>query len=122
MALAGLILLCIWIWAPQLVAIFNSEQNAVLASYAIPGIRLYFIGFLFAGFNIVCTGYLEATEAALGASVTSLLRGFVAIIFFAFLLSYFFDMTGVWVAFPVAELVTALVATYAVIIQMKKQK
>lgn len=122
LVLAGLILLCIWIWAPQLVAIFNSEQNAVLASYAIPGIRLYFIGFLFAGFNIVCTGYLGATEAALSASVTSLLRGFVAIIFFAFLLSYFFGMTGVWIAFPVAELVTALVATYAVTIQIKKQK
>jgi Na+-driven multidrug efflux pump len=83
LSLAVLILLLIWILAPQLVAIFNSEQNAVLASYAIPGIRLYFIGFIFAGFNIVCTGYLGATEAALGASVTSLLRGFVAIIFFA---------------------------------------
>lgn len=122
LSLAVLILLLIWILAPQLVAIFNSEQNAVMASYAIPGIRLYFIGFLFAGFNIVCTGYLGATEAALGASVTSLLRGFVAIIFFAFLLSRFFGMTGVWVAFPVAECVTALVAVYAVAIQIKKQK
>lgn len=122
LSLAVLILLLIWILAPQLVAIFNSEQNAVLASYAIPGIRLYFIGFIFAGFNIVCTGYLGATEAALGASITSLLRGFVAIIFFAFLLSHFFGMTGVWVAFPVAECVTALVAVYAVAIQSKKQK
>ena len=122
LSLAVLILLLIWILAPQLVAIFNSEQNAVLASYAIPGIRLYFIGFIFAGFNIVCTGYLGATEAALGASITSLLRGFVAIIFFAFLLSHFFGMIGVWVAFPVAECVTALVAVYAVAIQIKKQK
>ena len=122
LVLAGLILLLIWIFAPQLVSIFNSEQNALLASYAIPGIRLYFIGFIFAGFNIVCTGYLGATEAALGASVTSLLRGFVAIISFAFLLSHFFGMTGVWIAFPVAECVTALVAVYAVAIQAKKQK
>ena len=37
----------------SLVSLFNSEHSAELAAYAHTGMRLYFIGFLFAGINIV---------------------------------------------------------------------
>ena len=48
----------------MIVAVFNSENNAEMASYAVFGVRLYFTGFLFAGFNIIGTGFLSATESA----------------------------------------------------------
>ena len=38
------------------------------------------------------------------------MRGFVAILIFAFALSAVFGMTGVWLAFPAAELVTMLLS------------
>ncbi len=112
LVLASLIIIFVCLFAPAIVDIFNSEQNAQLALYAVPGIRLYFIGFLFAGFNIVCTGYFSATAQALAAGITSLLRGFIAIIGCAFLLSFLFGMNGVWCAFAVAEFITALVAVF----------
>lgn len=107
--LAVLILGVVFIGAEGIVAVFNSEQNLELAAYAKTGLRLYFIGFLFAGINIVGAGVLSAIEAARWAFVTSILRGFVAILIAAFTLSALFGMNGVWLAFPVAEFATLFV-------------
>lgn len=98
----------------QIVWIFNSEKNAQMASYAVTGIHLYFIGFLFAGFNIVGTGYLSATEVAGWAFITSILRGFIAVPVLAFILSALFGMTGIWLTFTAAELLTASVMFIAI--------
>lgn len=92
-----------------IVSIFNSEGNVQMADYAALGIRWYFIGFLFAGFNIVATGYLSATGSAGWAFAASAMRGFIAIILCALVLSRLFGMIGIWMAFPGAELLTLLV-------------
>lgn len=107
-------------WAEPIVAIFNSEQNQQMAAYANMGVGLYFIGFLFAGFNIVGTGFLSATEVAGWAFATSILRGFVAIIVCAFVMAQMFGMIGIWLAFPVAELLTTVVMIYAVVYAARK--
>ena len=46
-----------------LVGIFNSESSAQMAQFAHMGMRLYFVGYFFAGFNIVAAGYLSAPTA-----------------------------------------------------------
>lgn len=64
---------------------------------------------LFAGINIVGTAILSAVESTKYAFAASISRGFVAIIFFAFILSAIFGLNGVWMAFPAAEFVTMLI-------------
>lgn len=100
-------------FAGNIVAVFNSEQDVVLARYGMEGIRLYFLGFLFAGINIVGTGFLSAVEEAKMAFLTSILRGFVAIILSAVFMAMMFGMMGIWLAFPVAELITLIATTIA---------
>ena len=78
------------------------------ARFAHNGMRLYFVGYFFAGFNIVAAGYLSATNRPVEASVTSICRGMVAIVVCSLVLSRLFGMNGVWAAFPVSELLTAL--------------
>ena len=78
--LSVLIIVITNLWADIIVEVFNSERNHQLASYVAEGVKLYFVGFLFAGFNIVGAGYLSAAESAGWAFVTSILRGFVAIL------------------------------------------
>lgn len=95
-------------FAGTLVAVFNSQHSAQLADYAIPGLRLYFLGFLFAGANIVKSGFYSATGRGKESSILALCRGVVAIVALAFLLSHLFGITGVWLAFPAAELFTLL--------------
>lgn len=113
LALAIGMIIAVYFLAGGIVAIFNSEQDATLAAYGIAGMKLYFLGFLFAGINIVGTGFLSAVESARMAFVASVLRGFVAIILCAILLAWLFGMTGVWLAFPAAELITVIVTGVA---------
>ena len=115
LVLAVAILAVIYIWTTPIANIFNSEGDMVLQEYAKEGLKLYFIGFLFAGINIVGTGVLSAIESAKWAFIASILRGFVVIILCAFVLSYLLQMTGVWLAFPVAELITVVVTSYALV-------
>ena len=98
-----------------LVGIFNSESSAQMAQFAHMGMRLYFVGYFFAGFNIV-----SATNRPVEASVTSICRGMVAIVACSLVLSRLFGMNGVWAAFPASELLTA-VLTLFLLLRGKKQ-
>lgn len=114
LALAVLIIAGVYGFTDELVAVFNSEGSAQLAEYAHDGMRLYFLGFLFAGFNIVGTGYLSAAEKAREAFITSILRGFAGILAFSVILSLLFGLNGVWLAFPASELLTTVVMLHMI--------
>lgn len=47
---------------------------------------------------------------AIPAFVISIMRGFVVILASVFLLAYLFNMTGVWLAFPLAEAITFIIS------------
>ncbi len=114
LVLSIIIIILSQVFPEQLTSVFNSENNQAMAEYAHQGIRLYFIGYLFAGFNIVGTGYLSATDHAMESFIASIIRGFAAIILCGFVLSYILGMTGIWIAFPAAEFLTAIVTVYAI--------
>ncbi len=110
---AVMVVVVVYLFTEPLVALFNSEDSIRLAEYAKVGMRLYAIGFLFAGINIVGTGFLSATERAKGAFVASICRGFVAIVLCSFILANLFGMTGVWIAFAAAEFITIWITIVA---------
>ena len=95
-----------------LVGWFNSENSVQMARFAHNGMRLYFVGYFFAGFNIVAAGYLSATNRPVEASVTSICRGVAAIVVCSLVMSALFGMNGVWAAFPASELLTALLTLF----------
>lgn len=96
--------------ASHLVSVFNREQDFVLAQYAIPGLKLYFTACLFIGFNIVLSTYYISINHPLPAQIISILRSFFILIPMAFILSYFFGMTGVWLAYPATEILVFIFA------------
>ena len=104
-----------------LVGIFNSENSVRMAQFAHMGMRLYFIGYFFAGFNIVAAGYLSATDRPAEASITSICRGMAAIVVCSLVLSRLFGMNGVWAAFPVSELLTALLTLFLLLRRTKTE-
>ena len=117
--IAVLIVAIILIFAEPLVSLFNSEKSAELAKYAVPGIRLYFLGFLMAAINLVKAGFYSAVGMAKEASVISVLRGIIAILIFAFVMAKLLGITGVWLSFLVAEIFTYI---YAKIILERKER
>ena len=111
-ALATALYLVVFGFTDALVAIFNSENSALMARYAFTGMRIYFIGYLFAGFNIVSSGYLSAVNRPTEASITSISRGVVAIVACSLVLSALFGMNGVWAAFPASEAMTVALTLF----------
>ena len=69
----------VWTFTDPFIAVFNSENNQLLLEYAHTGLRLYFLGFLFAGVNIMLVAYFSATANPRPAIIGSLLRGAIAI-------------------------------------------
>ena len=106
LALAAVLYGAVFGFTDTFVALFNSENSALMAEYAHSGMRIYFLGYFFAGFNIVAAGYLGAVDRPAEASATSLSRGIVAIVACSLVLSALFGMNGVWAAFPASEAMT----------------
>lgn len=118
--LSVIIIALVQIFAEECVAVFNSEHSMQLVQYAVRGLRLYIVGFLFAGINIIAAGFLSATDCAKSSSLIAIMRGLVAITVFALLLSKILGMTGVWLAFPTAEVFT-MVITLVVMGRRKRE-
>jgi len=92
----------------SVVGLFNSEQNMHLQQIAENGLKLYFTAIPFVGFNIVISTFFTSTEKALPAQIISLSRGFIIIVPMAFIMSFLFRMTGVWLSYPFTEGMAAL--------------
>lgn len=118
MIISSLIYSIIYFGANNLALIFNGEKNSLLQNYAVKGLKLYFTVCPFVGFNIVISTYFISTEKSFFAQIISFLRGFVILIPAAFLLSFLFKMEGVWLSFPVTEIIVSLVA----ILLLKKSR
>ena len=112
LALAAALYAVLFGFTGPVVAVFNSENSALMAQYAFSGVRIYFLGYFFAGFNIVAAGYLGAVDRPAEASATSLSRGIVAIVACSLVLSALFGMNGVWAAFPASEAITACLTLF----------
>ena len=108
--LSAVIYVIIFFNAPCLVSIFNREQDLFLAQYAIPGLKLYFTACPFIGFNIVLSTYFISINHPLPAQIISILRSFFILIPMAFILSYFWGMTGIWLAYPATEILVFIIA------------
>ena len=112
LGLAALLYGIVFGYTDALTALFNSENSALMAEFAHSGMRIYFVGYFFAGCNIVAAGYLGAVNRPAEASITSLCRGMVAIVVCSLVLSALFGMNGVWAAFPVSEAITLALTVF----------
>lgn len=98
--------ICTFVFSADLVKVFNSESNIILQTLAEDGLKLYFLGFLFVGYNYLTASYFSATEKARLSFMIALFRGFIGIVTGAVLLSHYYGMTGIWLAFAIVELLT----------------
>ena len=112
LALAAVLYGAVFGFTNTFVALFNSENSALMAEYAHSGMRIYFLGYFFAGCNIVAAGYLGAVNRPTEATITSVSRGVAAIVTCSLILSALFGMNGVWSAFPAAETITLALTVF----------
>lgn len=99
-----------YIHAANIVSLFNSEGNVTLAALAATGIKIYFIGFIFAAINIIAAAFFSAIAAAKWGLTISLLRGAVILVPMVILLSGIFQMNGIWLSFIVTEMIVSILS------------
>lgn len=108
-------------WNADVIAmIFNSGRDMDLQRIAVEGLKIYFTACPFVGANILLAIYFAATDQAAPAQMISLLRGLIVIIPLAFIMANVAGLTGVWMTFPLTELVVCVVA-YGLYKKMKKE-
>lgn len=95
--------------AEPLALAFNRDNDPQLTALAVDGMRVYFLGYFFAGANIVAAAFFSAVEQPGRGLAISIVRGFPAMLAFAALLAAQFGMAGVWATFPAAEATTFLI-------------
>ncbi len=98
------------VFSEGIVYVFNSERNKLLQEIGKLGLIIYFTSNIFVGYNTLVTTYFASIEKPVSAQIISLLRGFILIIPLAFIMSYLWGMTGIWLVYPVVEFVVAVVA------------
>lgn len=96
--------------ADGIAMIFNSGRDMDLQRIAVEGLKIYFTACPFVGANILLAIYFAATDQAAPAQMISLLRGLIVIVPLAFIMANVAGLTGVWMTFPLTELVVCVVA------------
>ena len=109
-------------FAPEITAIFNSENNVRLAKIASFGMIIYFIGSIFASGNAIFSTYFASIEKPIPSQAITMLKGLVIIIPFIYLFSHFMGMTGVWLAYVLTELIVLVMAVAIYILFRKRTK
>lgn len=110
--IALLIYLGTFAYSDTLISLFNNENDSAIVELADQGMKIYFLGFFFVGINIVTAMFLSATEKARAAFVISILRGLVVIVPLAIVFGNMWQMTGIWSAFVLSELIVTGFALY----------
>ncbi|MCY8679480.1 MATE family efflux transporter [Bacillus haynesii] len=104
----GILLLVIgWGAAPFLVGLFGIESTEI-KQLAIDGIRLFFIGYVFLGYNFVYMSYFQSIGRAGSSVVIIILRSFVFLFILLWILPKFIGVTGVWLSLPLSEFFVAV--------------
>lgn len=120
--LLGLTVSAIFIlFAPHVVSCFlNSEAPAY--TIASSGLPYYAAGFVFMAVNICIIGYLQSIERAGASAIFTILRGIVFLISSFLILPRLIGVKGLWLAIPIAEVLTTASISILFCFSHKKTK
>lgn len=111
-----------FLFEEPIISIFNKENSEQLAQITRDGMKIYFAAFFFSGINIVSTAYFSAVDKPIQAFTISILRGFVVIVPIIILFALLFQLNGVWISMPTAEIMVFIVTLIILNMERKKLK
>lgn len=106
------------IFPAQLFMLFEASET--MLEIGIPALRIISISFLLAGFCIVCSSVFQALGNGVYSMLVSFARQLVVLLPAAYLLSRLGNVSYVWWAFPIAEVVSLLMSVIFIVRINKK--
>lgn len=102
----------------ELLSIFNASDQMI--KIGVPALKTISISYIFAGFSVVLISVFQAFGKGLFSMSISIARQLVVLVPCAYLLSKTGELDNVWWAFPIAEVMSVLVAEAFFIYLYKK--
>ncbi len=94
----------------QLLSMFNATPE--LLSVGVPALRTICLSFLFAGYCIVVGSVFQALGNGVYSMIVSIARQLIVLLPVAYLLSLTGNVSNIWWAFPIAELMSVAMSSY----------
>jgi hypothetical protein len=106
----------------QLVSLFVPDAANPAWGYAVSGLPLFAADYIFFGFNIVVIGYYTSIERVKRATLLTVLRGIVPVVYF-YLLPLWLGVRGIWLAVAAGDMtVTAFIVVLVLLDRGYRQK
>lgn len=110
-SLVGVIMILLLLFIPDILAdIFLEDTNYKTKQIVLNFATFMWIVFLFDGINLVISAYLTAIHKPLASMIIALSRSFIFPVLFIFTLPFLFDENGIFMAIPMSEAVTFVIA------------
>lgn len=97
--------------ATPMTKLFGDLPEEVMA-LAVPGVKLFFIGYLFMGTNFVMMTYYQSIGQIRMATFITASREIVLLLILLMILPTLFGVTGIWLAIPTSEFLVMLSVIY----------
>lgn len=111
----GLGTVVLWIFPSQALRLFMASDE--MLSFGIPALKIMSSSFAVSAFGFMFASFFQAIGRVDYSLLINLLRQLVILVPMMWLLSQFIYMDGIWWSYPIAEVVTAIVA---VVLYFKK--
>lgn len=106
LAIGVALFLVLTFFGEQIVGLFFHSGETQVIKIAAQGTAIYAFAFLFNGLNILASSYFTAIANAKVSIVISLLRGLILVAPAIFFLPMLLGIEGIWLAVPLAEVLT----------------
>ena len=114
----ALFAVCFWVLGGKYAELFGCSNS--VGNMVATGFKFCSITFLIMGYDVTNSMYFTSCGDALSSAIISALRGIVLLLTFLILFPAVWGMTGVWMAAPAAESLTAVVSAFLIRKQKKK--
>ena len=94
----------------KLLLLFNASEE--MLSIGVPALRIISLSFILAGFNIVGSSVFQALGNGVYSLLMSVIRQLVVLLPVAYLMSKTGILNLIWLAFPIAEIVAAILCGF----------
>lgn len=109
------------VWPVQIVSLF-SNNNVELTRLTSHAMRIFFLMFPIAGFQIICSQYFQAVGKPIQATILGLSRQLLLLVPLLLILPHFWGIEGVWRTPPIADILAASITAFFITLEMKRMK
>jgi len=102
-----------------IVRLFNSDSQE-LYNISVNGLRLVILAFPLVGFQVVASHFFQAVGKARIAMFATLFRQVIGLIPLLFILPGFWGINGIWIAYPIADSMAALVVSFLLVREWRR--